>query len=234
MTINKIPSDTQWSDLASRIQAKADSSSLAAVATSGSYNDLTNFPIGWFTMTTTNISGTAANFTSPRGHTYTAVTVNAGSGFKVTAGAGSIKKVKGYTSFVLTGATSAASNLSMHGLASNTTVYARSTGGISGGSAVTPAQTTGTVASGTVYASVGLSVGKVTGGAFEYEATRKAGTNNVWEFFITFHANGVASSIDYTVECTAADANTIPAPYAGGTSAFGSAAHCVLEVLEES
>lgn len=44
MAANKIPSDLQWADLASRIKAKADSSSLATVATSGSYNDLSNKP----------------------------------------------------------------------------------------------------------------------------------------------------------------------------------------------
>lgn len=41
---NKIPSDLQWADLASRIKAKANSSDLATVATSGSYNDLSNKP----------------------------------------------------------------------------------------------------------------------------------------------------------------------------------------------
>lgn len=41
---NKIPSDLQWADLVSRIKAKADTSSLATVATSGSYNDLSNKP----------------------------------------------------------------------------------------------------------------------------------------------------------------------------------------------
>lgn len=44
MAANKIPSDLQWADLVSRIKAKADSSSLATVATSGSYNDLSNTP----------------------------------------------------------------------------------------------------------------------------------------------------------------------------------------------
>ena len=44
MAANKIPSDLQWADLASRIKAKADSSSLATVATSGSYADLSNKP----------------------------------------------------------------------------------------------------------------------------------------------------------------------------------------------
>lgn len=44
MAANKIPSDLQWADLVSRIKAKADSSSLATVATSGSYSDLSNKP----------------------------------------------------------------------------------------------------------------------------------------------------------------------------------------------
>lgn len=44
MAANKIPSDLQWADLASRIKAKADSSSLATVATTGSYSDLSNKP----------------------------------------------------------------------------------------------------------------------------------------------------------------------------------------------
>lgn len=41
---NKIASELQWADLVSRIKAKADASSLATVATSGSYNDLSNKP----------------------------------------------------------------------------------------------------------------------------------------------------------------------------------------------
>ncbi len=41
---NKIPSNTQWTDLANKIKAKADTSSLSAVATSGSYTDLSNKP----------------------------------------------------------------------------------------------------------------------------------------------------------------------------------------------
>ncbi len=186
----------------------------------------------WFVMTTTNIAGDSLSFTSPRGHTYNANTVNAGSGFKVTGGANSIKKVKGHISFVLTGATANSSALSMHGVSSGTNVYARSTGGLNGGTVITPAQTS-TAASAT-YAAVGISVGKITGGAFDYVAMRKAGTNNIWEFIITFHANGGASSVDYTVECTAYDNFTIPTPYCGGTGSLGSAAHCVLELLEES
>lgn len=41
---NKIPSDLQWADLASRVKAKANIADLATVATSGSYNDLSNQP----------------------------------------------------------------------------------------------------------------------------------------------------------------------------------------------
>lgn len=41
---NKVPSNEQWTDLVSKIKAKANTSSLATVATSGSYNDLSNKP----------------------------------------------------------------------------------------------------------------------------------------------------------------------------------------------
>ena len=41
---NKIASELQWADLASRVKAKANSADLANVATSGSYNDLSNKP----------------------------------------------------------------------------------------------------------------------------------------------------------------------------------------------
>lgn len=41
---NKIASELQWADLASRVKAKANSADLATVATSGSYNDLSNQP----------------------------------------------------------------------------------------------------------------------------------------------------------------------------------------------
>lgn len=41
---NKIPSDLQWADLVSRIKAKANSADLATVASTGSYNDLSNTP----------------------------------------------------------------------------------------------------------------------------------------------------------------------------------------------
>lgn len=40
----KVATESMWADLASKVKAKADSSNLATVATSGSYNDLTNKP----------------------------------------------------------------------------------------------------------------------------------------------------------------------------------------------
>lgn len=68
MAVNKIPSDLQWADLASRIKAKADSSSLATVATSGSYNDLSNKPtiptVNNATITIQKNSTTVDSFTS--------------------------------------------------------------------------------------------------------------------------------------------------------------------------
>lgn len=68
MAVNKIPSDLQWADLASRIKAKADSSSLATVATSGSYNDLSNKPtiptVNNATITIQKNSTTVDSFTA--------------------------------------------------------------------------------------------------------------------------------------------------------------------------
>lgn len=68
MAANKIPSDLQWADLASRIKAKADSSSLATVATSGSYNDLSNKPtiptVNNATITIQKNSTTVDSFTA--------------------------------------------------------------------------------------------------------------------------------------------------------------------------
>lgn len=40
----KIATQGQWEDLATRVKAKADSTALSTVATSGSYNDLLNKP----------------------------------------------------------------------------------------------------------------------------------------------------------------------------------------------
>ena len=40
----KVATESMWEDLVSKVKAKADSSNLATVATSGSYNDLSNKP----------------------------------------------------------------------------------------------------------------------------------------------------------------------------------------------
>lgn len=62
---NKIPSDLQWADLVSKIKAKANSADLAAVATSGSYNDLSNKPtIGSGTLTLKRNSTTLDTFSA--------------------------------------------------------------------------------------------------------------------------------------------------------------------------
>ena len=51
----KTATQSQWADLASRVKAKANTSSLSTVATSGSYVDLSNKPtIPTITMTTTD------------------------------------------------------------------------------------------------------------------------------------------------------------------------------------
>ena len=184
-------------------------------------------------MTTTNISGTATNYTSPKGHTYTASTVNAGSGFKVTNGASSVKFARGRNYFSLTGAMANNTTLSMHGVLANSTIYAKSTGGFNGTVTITPSQTTGTVAAGAQYGGTGISLGKITGGGFEYTAVRKP-NENTWLFFIRFNAQGIAAAIDYSVVCSATDANTIPTPYCGGTGSLGSSTNCALEVLEEN
>lgn len=62
---NKIPSDLQWADLVSKIKAKANSADLATVATSGSYNDLSNKPtIGSGTLTLKRNSTTLDTFSA--------------------------------------------------------------------------------------------------------------------------------------------------------------------------
>lgn len=62
---NKIPSDLQWADLVSKIKAKANSADLATVATSGSYNDLSNKPtIGTGTLTLKRNSTTLDTFSA--------------------------------------------------------------------------------------------------------------------------------------------------------------------------
>lgn len=64
----KVASELQWADLASRVKAKADSSSLATVATSGSYNDLSNKPtiptVNNATLTIQKNSTTVDTFTA--------------------------------------------------------------------------------------------------------------------------------------------------------------------------
>lgn len=51
----KTATQSQWADLASRVKAKANTSSLSTVATSGSYVDLSNKPtVPTITMTTTD------------------------------------------------------------------------------------------------------------------------------------------------------------------------------------
>lgn len=48
----KVATESQWQDLASRIKGKVDASSLSSVATSGSYNDLSDQPTLPATFTT--------------------------------------------------------------------------------------------------------------------------------------------------------------------------------------
>lgn len=199
----------------------------------GTWKSIDGLNTQWFQLITTDTDSTSQTFTSPSGHTYTANTVNAGSGFKVTNGGSGINIARGITNFKLTAATSITSNLSVHGVAPNSSASVRVIGGINNGTVVTPNETNGTAGSSAQYASTGTAIGKITGGILDYTAIRRPSSND-WEIFVRIRGSGVVTALDCVIFCTAVNANTIPTPYCGGTGSLASSTYCMLEILEES
>lgn len=194
VSMTKIPTDTQWQDLANRIRNKN--------------------PLVKSLATVSDVTG---NITSDKGNTYSYTTVNGGTGLKITSGASNIRRVVTSTTWRNSSLTSSVS-LGLHGVKSNNEAIARFLCGLWNNTAMTAVQKTVTPT--TEYTNFSYNTTNVsyTHGAIRVEWLREEGSDK-WCGFFNICLGDNSTAFSGVVICIAKDVNTVPTIYRPGANA---------------